>query len=487
MYKAMIVDDETVSQEYIRSLIPWETYGFALMEPAYSAAQAKDMLEQEGADIVILDIFMPGESGVSLSSYIARQHPQTMMLALSSHDDYDYVRQVMKNGAHDYMLKNRLDSDSLVQSLQSMCAKLEKNRGEGDALENPVYRWLFMNGEYPYKSTQGSCGVMVARLPELVDRAGNLKENIVKGILDILQKSSRGIGDAVAVFREPDVFVSLFLFPGTLSQNKMLGDMFLCTQHSRELVRQLYKMEYITGDYPILSGYQTIPQSVGNALEILQGAPLKKQMEKPVMLPLKDKRRFLAALEEHNQAEADFILEKTLVKQGGSAGYMLAVTNEFLDMLLGLIQEQESSAGLHKAKELEWARNQPAASVAGRLSALTAEALKSHNGSDSHSGYIQKALEMIETSYQGDVSQDTVAAALGLSSTYFSRLFKQETGMNFVETLNRRRIDTAKLMLNNGKSIKETALDCGFKRYNYFITVFKQYSGMTPSDYVKRK
>ena len=63
---------------------------------------------------------MPEESGVRLSEYIAKNHPDVKMLAISSFDTYDYVREILKNGAFDYLLKHQLSADLLLSVLQKI-------------------------------------------------------------------------------------------------------------------------------------------------------------------------------------------------------------------------------------------------------------------------------------------------------------------------------------------------------------------------------
>ena len=81
-----------------------------------------------------------------------------------------------------------------------------------------------------------------------------------------------------------------------------------------------------------------------------------------------------------------------------------------------------------------------------------------------------------------DVSQ--TAEYIGLNSTYFSKLFKELEGQTFLEYLNAYRINKARQMLKtDGRSVKETALMCGFGSSQSFIRVFKKYTGQTPGEY----
>lgn len=120
----LLVDDEVLAIQYIAGLVDWSANGYRVCAIAHSVAEAKQALETMDINIVIFDVFMPEENGVSLSSFIAKYYPRVGMLALSSYDTYDYVREILKNGAHDYILKHRVTGDQLLACLKSMEANL---------------------------------------------------------------------------------------------------------------------------------------------------------------------------------------------------------------------------------------------------------------------------------------------------------------------------------------------------------------------------
>ncbi len=123
----LLVDDEILAIQYIAGLLDWESYGYRICAIAHSVAQAKTILAEQDVNIVIFDVFMPEENGVVLSAYIATHYPNIGMLALSSYDTYDYVREILKNGAYDYILKHRVTSEQLLASLKALESTLIHN------------------------------------------------------------------------------------------------------------------------------------------------------------------------------------------------------------------------------------------------------------------------------------------------------------------------------------------------------------------------
>ncbi|WP_026486087.1 helix-turn-helix domain-containing protein [Caldanaerobius polysaccharolyticus] len=83
-----------------------------------------------------------------------------------------------------------------------------------------------------------------------------------------------------------------------------------------------------------------------------------------------------------------------------------------------------------------------------------------------------------------DISLDKVAEHFNLSSQYLSRFFKEHAGFNYIDYLNKKRIERAKSLLSNSNCrIKDVAYKSGFENVNTFIKVFKKYEGITPGQF----
>ena len=95
---------------------------------------------------------------------------------------------------------------------------------------------------------------------------------------------------------------------------------------------------------------------------------------------------------------------------------------------------------------------------------------------------------MIEISLDSRLSLGEYAAKIGVSKRQIERLIKQYHNTTFSEYLKHRRFSVAKSLLSNsGYSVKEVADAIGYDDVSYFCRVFKQYSGMTPLEYQKKK
>lgn len=98
-------------------------------------------------------------------------------------------------------------------------------------------------------------------------------------------------------------------------------------------------------------------------------------------------------------------------------------------------------------------------------------------------GYVTQALQYIDAHYQDDLTIRDIAGYVGVSNDYFSRQFKQVTGIAPVEYLRRYRFARAMELLADGMSVTDVAHQVGFRNLCHFSREFKNQLGVTPSQY----
>ncbi len=97
---------------------------------------------------------------------------------------------------------------------------------------------------------------------------------------------------------------------------------------------------------------------------------------------------------------------------------------------------------------------------------------------------LKKAIAYIVEHYQQELFLEDVAKELNFSSSYLSKLFKKELGINFNKIVTKKRIEEAKkLLLKTEYSINEISFEVGYQEPNYFCRIFKQEEGITPLKY----
>lgn len=111
--------------------------------------------------------------------------------------------------------------------------------------------------------------------------------------------------------------------------------------------------------------------------------------------------------------------------------------------------------------------------------------LELYVGGSQDNYYVQKALMQIRDNYFSKISIESIADELGVSASYLSRKFKQETMQTFLDMLNKYRIQKAIELMGKGElRIYEISDQVGFSEYKHFCNVFKKYTNTTPTEFI---
>jgi AraC-like DNA-binding protein/CheY-like chemotaxis protein len=454
-------------------------------------------MKENPVDIAILDVFMPGENGVALSRHIAGAYPKTAILAISSHDDYDYVREILKNGAHDYILKHRLDRQALDHALRGIADKLKGTpalSSEAPDRREGIRLWLFNGSRCPFFPGKDRIALTLARLPMDLSLPEQSRAVIVPGLVSLIEANGAEGVEISALFREPDLFIRCFNFHDTVSEKKIVSFLSLHDEKIRNTVRLIYNLEYFRREAPLLVSPAAMPGQIRRMLASLSSDPaLPGSGGAGLTLSLARKRIFVAALEEGNKAGAEFLLHRIFGPMSREdRGARMSIARDIIALLNGFIGERKLPAPLESPALLEWVQEKSPGECEGCFKKLFRAAIEESGpgrrvgGKAEISDHVREAADYILERYASDLSLEETASALGISPSYLSRLYKRETGFSFVDGLNRARVDAARVCLLDGTNLKQAASLCGFRYYNYFIKVFKDHTGFTPADFVHR-
>ena len=117
MIKVMIVDDHPLVREGLKKVVSKGSMDIEVVYEASNAAEMQEMLSRELPDIIILDIAMPGRSGMDVLKDIKNLYPEIPVLMLSMHPEDRFAVRAMKAGAAGYLTKTSI-SDELVKAIR---------------------------------------------------------------------------------------------------------------------------------------------------------------------------------------------------------------------------------------------------------------------------------------------------------------------------------------------------------------------------------
>ena len=111
--KVGIVDDHKILTEGLNSLV--EESDFArVVGVAHSAQQCRDRIAFWHPDVLLLDVSLPDLSGIDFCKELTTNYPDLKVLALTSHNEYAVVKQMLINGASGYLVKNAMSAEVLA-------------------------------------------------------------------------------------------------------------------------------------------------------------------------------------------------------------------------------------------------------------------------------------------------------------------------------------------------------------------------------------
>lgn len=123
--KVLIADDEVIIRRGLRSTVPWDKYNMEVVADAPNGARGWEAFLEHRPELIITDIVMPEMNGIEFARKVKEQAPQTKILLLSCHRDFDYAQQGIKLGASGYLLKTAFNDEELEEYLEGFRREIE--------------------------------------------------------------------------------------------------------------------------------------------------------------------------------------------------------------------------------------------------------------------------------------------------------------------------------------------------------------------------
>ena len=163
--KLLLADDHELVRQGIRSSLD----RFPFITVVGEAATGKDALRktlQLSPDIVLMDLNMPEMSGMEATPLIRKKCPRTRVLALTVHDNKEYVMQMLKSGASGYVLKDT-SPEELVRAIESI--------DRGEAFFSPRVSTILL------RDVQDGVSESSHKPPALSDRESQVLQAVAQG------------------------------------------------------------------------------------------------------------------------------------------------------------------------------------------------------------------------------------------------------------------------------------------------------------------
>lgn len=529
MISLIIIDDEITIRKGLSLKFDWSNYGIELAGEAANGKDGLSLARMVHPDIIITDIKMPLMSGLDMAKIISEELPETKIIILTGYSDFNYAKKALSLKAVDYLLKpvNFNELTSIITEISGQINKQISNKEKRKTEE------AFLSQALPYLRTRF--------LAELANNKISYDEFFIKakelGIPVI------GSQFSVGLIQFDDLMINLELsslfqrnsydliiqktIQSQLNNNTLFciayfdSNLFLLlnTNDCEGVVQKFWNI-LSNSIFEQLKSAVTIGVSksfnnaanIGKAIHEASAAlDLRMRPESSRVITFQGKltqiipilsisnneeKKLTELLHRGNKADIDsfidkiidyYILSSSLIPKRGREQFCLSLirlsVREGIQSGLSLedlfgenrnlyeeLSKQKTCEALHS-----WMKN---------LFNLMANSFREKESSVPPS-IITVSIAYAKENYSSSLSVSALAERMKVTANYFSRLFKQWTGVNFVEWLNSYRIEEAKkqLVQEPDKKIYEIASDTGFNDYKYFAYIFKKNVGYTPQCY----
>lgn len=110
MIRLIITDDHPIIRDGIKTILA-DAKDIELIGCASDGAKLLELLETKHADVILMDINMPGINGIDATKLVKEKFPNIKVLSFSQYDEKRFIKQMLKNGANGYLLKNSSASE----------------------------------------------------------------------------------------------------------------------------------------------------------------------------------------------------------------------------------------------------------------------------------------------------------------------------------------------------------------------------------------
>ncbi|WP_079507468.1 response regulator [Mesobacillus jeotgali] len=497
MYKVLIADDEKNIRLGIQAMINREYPEFAT-SIAGDGQEALETIMENEPDIVITDIKMPRLDGIQLIKELQQRKIQSSIVILSGYDDFTYAKEAIKHKVKDYLLKpvNRIE---LFKTLNMIIEEMEHRQKmtyqHMDEYRASQLNYILLNPNIQQEVVEDLYRKMkIESYPHgyyvgIIEADGDVEgEDFLGKINQLILPNNSTIpfldkdGRVTIISADIELFTRLkehlgrdrhLVFSIGISEKeqdlrelkKTYGQAATALKyHFLYPRRQIILFENVKGkpDVPLL------PVDLINRISNMLGT----ERENEIKTNLRQVMDFdiiahsnISYLENLNREINDTIFKGFFKRLGDES----LVTFELLNKIDNIYNFDSFHEYFHALEDLLMRIH---------------EYNKQMKSVYSEQKYMDRAIAYIRENYHKDLNLAVVANYISLNYSYFSHMFKEYIGQNFVDYLKMVRVENAKKLLKESDfKILEISEMVGYKNPKQFARVFREVEGISPKEY----
>lgn len=500
MYRVLITDDEKIEREGIKFLLAQEEDEYEILEAA-NGKQALTILRSQQVDFLLTDIKMPHMDGLTLAGKAREENPELPIVIFSGYSDFAFAQEAMRYGVREYVLKP-VDPDTFHETICKVKAAVSSARNQKQKAEKEksfllqyfLQTYLYSGKEEVLKKAgdileessldQWHCAVLIESEKSFFDTApDNIDEELKQGLHRNFFYLNLNTKQSILLFQ--DVYC----------------DYQLVAKHLYDLLKQNYAGSFHLAVSSRFEGHEALPGILSQLEQTMEekfyhpDTHVYLNMEDE-MLPsnaeTQDSQLMQKISEDISRKDVELLkkhfaclVDKYENDTRFSAMYIKFV---FSNVIQELFQENQFSEERKLDHEIERLYS---CTDLKQIILITQENIREYerflersmSGSRDEVAVVKN---YIYEHYAEDLSLETLAEKVFLSSGYLSFIFKKETGMNLNRFIRVVRMEKAKeLLCSSNRKVAQVSEQVGIPNVSYFCRSFREYYGCSPESYRK--
>lgn len=536
MIRVVIADDEQKVSLLIRNLVDWDSIGMEVVGVADNGLEAMEFLRYLSPEILLTDIRMSGIDGLELIKRAKELNPQIEIIIISGYGYFDYAQVALRYGVRDYILKP-INKGQITETLVSLRDKILSEsrqlsetqqisanlKGVIEKLRVSLIDEIIVSGAAELKSEplrginerycysmrpglfricalkiDGDCTAMPPEsLAVLMDKCcAAIRDDLSPNCHDMEAKRDGGFAYFLLNYAPEDGDAVIRGIRG--ARNKL-----------RDLAYAFKSAEFTVATGAAVPEFGMIGSSFCSARfaimqRLFEGCGIVIEGKPGAEAGFFDDSRILAetltALESSLEREDRDGVSRALSGFAGKLPGLPGVSGESLiatclglfDGFVSLLRKLNYGASEGWASPREFAAVLNMCPTAEKALEYVKQAIETSadaalkRKSEEDAMPIRAAKQFIQANYMNQITLDEVSGIAGFSPSYFSYLFKKETGGNYLEYLSDLRIKKAKdLLRGTRRGVADICAAVGYSDIKHFTKTFKKITGISPREYRK--
>lgn len=496
MYSILIADDEAIIREGIKYLLDYESLGYRICGEAATGDQTLEALLTLKPDVALVDIRMPGITGLEAVCKARAQGYTGRVVIVSSYTDFTYAQEAIRYGVSNYLTKP-IEEEQLQAVLEEFKAALDKDAQDRNSSHNyrsKVRRAVLeelLRGEAVDAAQLADLGlaadsyqvVILERdgYNELMIQDHELYDHILLDGKEVLLLKGQG---AISRFHQMlDFHIKAHHGTGDPIPFFACGDQVTdpdSIHYSYDRALQLHERRFFCEQHVHILLPEACPAA--NAESIISPELLASYTT-----------TLLGCIQSYNRRSLAEVLTKLRDQLSGAAdptrSIRLFLTDLYLQVReqIGRLYPNFNIPFLTNAEIIRTIHESTYLYQIIRFFSQRFTLFMDATGGGNRDSVLDDILHYIHHNYAGNITLETIAPLFGYNRSYLGKIFTKKMGQNFNAYVDHVRIEKSKeLLLSESSKIYLIAERVGYRNVDYFHIKFRKYVGMSPAEYRKK-